>query len=164
MKVSGVILCFCGVFVFNSCASVKIKPETSAAEIVQMGQSAMDRDKYKEAILCYEILKERMSGENYLNYPADSALPEQRRNDYVCEALYEIAFLHYKQKKYKLAGEGFDDLMAMYGRREGESAAELLGRYGSGNNEKLPRKFIVLANIVLKKIAQKPGLNADRRE
>jgi len=66
-----------------SCATVNITPDMSAAELIQRGQEAMDKNRYGVAIQYYEALRER----NKTNI------------DLVITAEYHIGFIHYKQGK-----------------------------------------------------------------
>jgi outer membrane protein assembly factor BamD (BamD/ComL family) len=111
---------------FTACASrgAVIPEDLSAAELIQRAQEASDRNRYKTALQHYEALLER----NPFNI------------DMVCTAEYEIAFIHYKQKKYADARVELD---------------ALLKRYNSPDEELLPRQFKRLANIVLDRIAEK---------
>jgi outer membrane protein assembly factor BamD (BamD/ComL family) len=103
---------------------VNIPGELSPAELIQRAQEASDRNRYKIALQYYEALLDR----NRTNI------------DLVCTAEYEIAFVHYKQKKYDEA------------RRE---LTALLLRYESPDQELLPQQFKRLANIVLERIGEK---------
>jgi len=158
-----VFLCCCGLFV-ASCASVNVKPDVSAVEISRLGQNAMDLDKNKQAIQYFEILRDRMSDANYQNYEVNKDLPEGRRQNFLCEALYEIAFLHYKLKSYGQAEKDFAVLISMYSKNGSETLQDLINRYGSKPGETLPRKFLVLTNIVLEKIKQKTSLKSSAQE
>ncbi|MDR2481401.1 MAG: tetratricopeptide repeat protein [Spirochaetaceae bacterium] len=77
---------------------VSIPNDVSAAEITQMAQSAMDRDRYNQAIQYYEAIIER--------FPFD--------NDMFCGAEYGIALIHYKQRKYSAAKDEFKALLLKY--------------------------------------------------
>jgi tetratricopeptide (TPR) repeat protein len=98
--------------------------ELSAAELIQRGQEASDRNRYNQALQYYEAILER--------FPSDI--------DDICAAEYEIAFIHYKQKRYVEA------------RRELDS---LLLRYTVPDAEFLPPQFKILANIVLERLSEK---------
>ncbi|MFP3091264.1 tetratricopeptide repeat protein [Treponema sp. TIM-1] len=110
-------------FWFVSCASgpLDISEDLSPAELIQRGQEALDRNKYDYALQYYEVLLER--------YPTNMEL--------VCTAEYEIAFIHYKQKKYGQARNEFNKLLA---------------RYDTPDAELLPLQFKILSEIVLEKI------------
>jgi outer membrane protein assembly factor BamD (BamD/ComL family) len=110
----------------SACASsaVNISEDLSPAELIQRAQEASDRNRYKTALLYYEALRDR----NPSNI------------DLVCAAEYEIAFIHYKQKKYAVAKEEF---------------SALLERYNTPDEELLPQQFKRLAGIVLERIAEK---------
>jgi outer membrane protein assembly factor BamD (BamD/ComL family) len=127
-----VFVCAALMVVCAGCFSgpVTIKDDASAAEIVQMGQTAMDKNRYKQAVQYYEAIKER--------FPED--------NGAVAGADYEIAFIHYKQKKYSAAKIEFNRLLERYNTLEGES---------------LPKKYRILSGIVLKKIDEKQKIVAD---
>ena len=106
----------------NSCVSrPEIAENATVMEIVQKGQEATDRDRYRLAVYYYGTILER--------FPADISA--------VCGAEYEIAFIHYKQKKYSTAKTEFEALLA---------------RYGQEDSELLPQEYKILSNIVLKKI------------
>jgi outer membrane protein assembly factor BamD (BamD/ComL family) len=107
---------------FSSCVTtVNIDNDLSPAELIQRAQEATDKNRYSVAMLYYEALYDR-----------------NRNNiDLVITAEYEIAFIHYKQKQYKEAREGFN---------------EMLKYYNSPDEALLPQHFKVLANIVLERI------------
>ena len=105
-----------------ACASKpEIAENATVMEIVQKGQEATDRDRYRLAVYYYGAILER--------FPFDISA--------VCGAEYEIAFIHYKQKKYSTAKTEFEALLA---------------RYGQEDSELLPQEYKILSNIVLKKI------------
>ena len=92
---------------FAGCGSgpVRIPDGASAAELTQMAQTAMDRDRYNQAIQYYEAITGRFS------YDSEA----------VCSAEYGIALVHYKQKKYELAKEEFSVIIAKYAASGGGS-------------------------------------------
>jgi outer membrane protein assembly factor BamD (BamD/ComL family) len=90
-------------------------------ELVQKAQEESDRNRYDAAALYYNAILER--------FPDDSAA--------VCGAMYETAFIHYKQKKYETAVEEFNTL---------------LDRYDDADGDLLPQKYFILSNIVLENI------------
>jgi tetratricopeptide (TPR) repeat protein len=110
----------------SSCATrpVNVPPEASPEKIIQWAQEASDRNRYNTALRYYEILLER----NLTN------------TDLVCAAEYEIAFIHYKQKKYDQARAEFN---------------ALLERYDTPDAELLPQEYKILALIVLENIKAK---------
>jgi outer membrane protein assembly factor BamD (BamD/ComL family) len=103
---------------------VNIPDTITPAELVQRAQEASDRNRYKQSLGYYEAILERF--------------PEN--DEYVCAAEYEIAFIHYKQKKYDLAESEFRDLLA---------------RYDQTDAELLPPQYKILANIVTAKIDER---------
>jgi tetratricopeptide (TPR) repeat protein len=108
-----------------ACTSMLSIPENlSPAELIQKGQEASDRNKYKQSLQYYEAIIER--------YPSYI--------DEVCAAEYEIAFIHYKQKHYELAKSEFQTLLSRYDTAD----AELLPQQFKKLSE------IVLAKIVAK--------------
>ena len=109
-----------------ACATgaVHIPEELSPAEIIQRAQEALDRNRYGVALQYYEALLDRNS----------------TNIDLVCEAEYEIAFIHYKQKRYDQAKEEFN---------------ALLERYNAPGGEYLPPQFRILASKVLQTIDEK---------
>ncbi|MDR1095279.1 MAG: tetratricopeptide repeat protein [Spirochaetaceae bacterium] len=113
-------------FLAVSCYSgpVKLADGVTAAELIQQGQAAYEWNRYAQAVQYYEAVLER--------FPEDI--------DRVCESRYEIARIHYKQKKYVQA------------RAEMEA---LRDRYDTGEGETLPTKFKILSEIVLGQIADK---------
>jgi outer membrane protein assembly factor BamD (BamD/ComL family) len=106
-----------------SCSSgpVVIPGDITAEELIQRAQEASDRNRYAVSLQYYEAILER--------FPSD--LPN------VCAAEYEIAFIHYKQKKYAEAKDEFMDLLA---------------RYENPDEELLPGQFKILATKILAKI------------
>jgi outer membrane protein assembly factor BamD (BamD/ComL family) len=123
IRLTGLLLC--GVLA-SGCFSgpVTIADTVTPAELVQRGQEASDRNRYKQSLQYYEAIRER--------FPAD--------NDYVCAAEYEIAFIHYKQKKYELSESEFQARLA---------------RYDDPDAELLPPQFKILAIIVLTRINER---------
>jgi outer membrane protein assembly factor BamD (BamD/ComL family) len=116
----------------SACATVPQDiPELSAEELVQRAQEASDRNRYNLALQYYQALYDR----------------NQNNSDWVLTAEYEIAFIHYKQKKY---GEARQELNA------------LLGRYDNPDAELMPQQFKRLASIVLKSIDEKEAKQKKR--
>ena len=112
--------------ILSACATStdKISAELSPAELIQRAQEASDHNRYKSALQYYKALLER----------------NQHNADMVCTGEYEVAFIHYKQKKYEQA--------------RGELNT-LLERYNSPDAELLPQQFKRLASIVLNNIDEK---------
>ena len=106
-----------------SCAGgpVHIPDNLTPMELIQLAQEASDRNRYTVSIQYYEAILQR--------FPHDV--------DSVCAAEYEIAFIHYKQRNYDLAREGFNNL---------------LERYNFPDAALLPQQFRILSNIVLERI------------
>jgi outer membrane protein assembly factor BamD (BamD/ComL family) len=109
-----------------SCVSkpVVVPDDMPPSKIIQRAQEATDINKYKVAIQYYQILVERY-GSN---------------DEYYCIGQYEIAFIHYKQKRYTEARRGFENLLVLYDSEE--------GKY-------LPPQFKVLSEKVLAAIEKK---------
>ena len=103
-----------------SCATrqVVIPENLSPAELIQRGQEASDRYRYAIALQHYETLIER--------FPFHT--------DFVIAAEYEIAFIHFKQRRYYMARIGFTNLLA---------------RYNAPDAELLPPQFRVLSERLL---------------
>jgi outer membrane protein assembly factor BamD (BamD/ComL family) len=115
----------CMLFI-SACAAgpAVISDDLSPAELIQRAQEASDKNRYNAALAYYQALLDR----NPTNI------------DLICAAEYEIAFIHYKQKKYDLAKEEFN---------------ALLRRYDTPDEELLPPEFKKLSHIVLDGIAEK---------
>jgi len=112
--------------IFSACATTEviISEDLSPAELIQRAQEASDRNNYRVALQYYEALHDRY-----------------RHNiDLVITAEYEIAFIHYKQKRYQQSREGL---------------TALLEYYNTPDEALLPQQFKVLANIVLKNIEER---------
>jgi len=109
---------------FFSCASgpVDIPPETPPNKVIQRAQEAADVNKYKIALQCYEILLERYGSVD----------------EYLAVGEYEIAFIHYKKKRYARARQGFETLLERYA-KEGNA---------------LPSQFRVLSEKMLSRITE----------
>ncbi|MDR1105601.1 MAG: hypothetical protein LBL44_04520 [Treponema sp.] len=122
------LLPFCAflLFLIAACETgpVTIPANFSPAEIIQRAQEATDRNRYRTALQYYQALVDR-NGTNI---------------DLICAGEYEIAFIHYKQKKYAMARSEF---------------AALLERYNTPDEELLPAQYKKLANIVLAQIEEK---------
>jgi len=109
---------------FACASSAFISEDLSPAELIQRAQEASDRNRYRVALQYYQALLER-----------------NRDNiDLVITAEYEIAFIHYKQKKYQQSREEMN---------------ALLEYYNSPDEELLPPQFKRLATIVLERITEK---------
>jgi len=109
----------------SSCAITPNIPDSmSAAEIIQRGQEAMDRNNYRIASHYYQALYDR----------------NRTLIDLVITAEYHIAFIHYKQKKYELAKEELNAVLAYY---------------NNPDQELLPQHFKRLAQIVLNQIDER---------
>jgi len=111
---------------FFACATdqLNIPQNLSPSELIQRAQEASDRNRYNNALQYYQALLDR----NPSNI------------DLVCTAEYEIAFIHYKQKKYAQSREEFD---------------ALLKRYEAFDGDYLPPQFKLLAVKVLERIDEK---------
>jgi outer membrane protein assembly factor BamD (BamD/ComL family) len=125
-KVPLTVLALAALMSFYACAGgpMNISEDLSPSELIQRAQEASDRNRYKVALQYYEALLDR----NRYNI------------DLVCTAEYEIAFIYYKQKKYAMAKEGFNDL---------------LERYNTPDESNLPPQFKLLALKVLERIEDK---------
>jgi outer membrane protein assembly factor BamD (BamD/ComL family) len=124
---------FC--FMLFACASDRdvIREGLTPGELVQKAQEESDNNRYDSAIRFYQAILER--------FPDDRAA--------VCGARYEIAFIHYKQKKYGEAEQEFN---------------YLLGFYDDSDGDLLPQKYYILSNIVLenmKKVHSKAETNME---
>jgi len=110
------------VVIFFSCIStVHISDDLSPAELIQRAQEATDKNRYNNALQYYQALYDR-----------------NRNNiDLIITAEYEIAFIHYKQKKYHQARS---------------ELSSLLRYYNSPDQELLPQQFKRLAEIVIERI------------
>ena len=108
---------------FVSCASgpAVIPDDISAMELIQRGQEASDRNRFNQALEYYAAVLQR--------FPFDI--------DSICAAEYEIAFIHYKQGRYDVARNLFNNL---------------LERYNTPDAALLPQQFRVLSHIVLARI------------
>ena len=119
-----------------SCASKRplvIPEDLTPMELIQRGQEASDRNRYSSALQYYDTLIER--------FPQDI--------DFICAAEYEIAFIHYKQKKYDSARLLFNNL---------------LERYNTPDAELLPPQFKILSEKVLERITEIENSRRRRRK
>jgi outer membrane protein assembly factor BamD (BamD/ComL family) len=113
------------VFLFSACATtVNISEDMSPAELIQRAQEASDRNRYNIALQYYEALRDR----------------NNNNIDLIITAEYEIAFIHYKQKKYEQAREEFNAVIEYY---------------NTYDEAVLPQQFKRLSQIVLKSIDEK---------
>jgi outer membrane protein assembly factor BamD (BamD/ComL family) len=121
----GIFLALAAFTLLAACASgpVEIPEDTPPAQIIQRAQEASDVNKYKIALQYYEALLTRYS---------NSA-------EYLCTAEYEIAFIHYKQRKYIEARREFENLLA---------------RYNEVDAELLPPQFKILSEKVLTRMTE----------
>jgi len=125
LLVFSILMLFVVILVISSCASAPapIPEELGPAELLQKGQDFSERNQYQEAIRYYQAVLDRFSSDL----------------TYICTAEYEIAFIHYKQKKMDEAEAGF---------------RALLKRYDSPDAALLPAQFQVLSGKLLAKIEQ----------
>jgi outer membrane protein assembly factor BamD (BamD/ComL family) len=125
MQKTSVFFTLAVILLFSACATnIKISEDLTPAELIQRAQEASDRNRYNTALQYYQALHER----NRTNI------------DLIITAEYEIAFIHYKQKKYEQAREGLN---------------ALLEYYNTPDAALLPQQFKRLAEIVLESIDKK---------
>ena len=86
--------------------------------MIQRAQESSDRYRYNVALQYYEIILER--------FPFDI--------DSIIAAEYEIAFIHFKQRRYAVARTGF---------------TSLLERYNHPDAVLLPQQFRILSERIL---------------
>jgi len=120
-----ILAAFAFILLISSCASsVNITDDLTPAEIIQRAQEASDKNRYKVALQYYQALNER-----------------NRSNiDLVITSEYEIAFIHYKQKKYQQAKT---ELLSV------------LDYYNTPDEELLPQHFKRLSKIVIERIEKR---------
>ena len=113
-------------FLAISCATgpSTIPEDLTPAELIQRAQEASDRYRYSVALHHYETLIER--------FPFDI--------DSVIAAEYEIAFIHFKQRRYAMARTGFTNL---------------LERYNAPDAVLLPPQFRILSERILATIDER---------
>ncbi|MFA5853156.1 MAG: tetratricopeptide repeat protein [Spirochaetales bacterium] len=111
------------VILSTSCAT-KLPPipeDISSAEIIQKAQERSDINDWKGAQYYYKALLEK--------FPNDQAL--------VVTAMYELAFIEYKQGHYEAARAGFTAVLEKYAAPEGST---------------LPQTWKILAEKVMAKL------------
>jgi len=125
MKLKTTLIVIAAVLLVASCSSrpIAIPENLSVMELTQRAQEASDRNRYKTSLQYYETIIQR--------FPYDI--------DSICAAEYEIAFIHYKQKKYDVAKAEFN---------------RLLERYNTPDEELLPPQFKILSQKILTRIAE----------
>ena len=117
-----ILAAFAFVLLISSCASsANISEDLTPAELIQRAQEATDKNRYKLALQYYQALNER----NLSNI------------DLVITAKYEIAFIHYKQKKYQQAKNELTDVLEYY---------------NTPDEELLPQHYKKLSKIVIARI------------
>jgi len=123
MKIFNPVIFIFAALLAVSCASrpLVISEDLTVMELIQRAQEASDRNKFKISLQYYETVIQRFSNDI----------------DSICAAEYEIAFIHYKQKKYDLAKIEF---------------TALLERYNNPDGELLPPQFKILSQKVLERI------------
>jgi len=110
---------------FSACAStLNISEDLSPAELIQRAQEASDRNSYNTALQYYYALRDR----------------NKNNIDLIITAEYEIAFIHYKQKKYQQSREELNSVLEYY---------------NTPDEELLPQQFKRLSQIVLNSIDEK---------
>ena len=122
IKSPHILAAFAFAIFFSACASsINISNDLSPAELIQRAQEASDKNRYNAALQYYQALNER-----------------NRSNiDLIITSEYEIAFIHYKQKKYQQAKNELTDV---------------LGYYNTPDEELLPQHYKKLSKIVLERI------------
>ena len=117
-----ILAAFAFVLLFSACTStINISEELSPAELIQRAQEASDKNRYSAALQYYHALSER-----------------NRSNiDLVITSEYEIAFIHYKQKKYQQAKNELTDVLEYY---------------NTPDEEFLPQHYKKLSKIVIDRI------------
>jgi len=123
-KYRSVLLTLAVTLIFSACASLNISEDLSPAELIQRAQEASDRNSYNTALQYYYALRDR----------------NKNNIDLIITAEYEIAFIHYKQKKYPQAREELN---------------AVLEYFNTPDEELLPQQFKRLSQIVLKSIDEK---------
>ncbi|MDR0410686.1 MAG: hypothetical protein LBH75_01765 [Treponema sp.] len=124
MKTLFIFLFFPLFFVSCAASQVVIPPNATAEKLIQLAQEESDKDRYGNALEYYWAVLD--------TYPS--------RIDSVCAAEYEIAFIHYKQRKYTEAKNELNQLLARYDNPEAET---------------YPAQYKILAGIVIKEIEEK---------
>ena len=121
------ILVIAAAMCLSACATGKlnISYDLTPSELIQRAQEASDRNRYNYALQYYQALFDR----NPTNI------------DLLCAAEYEIAFIHYKQKKYVQARTEFNALLSRYDNAD--------------DDEFLPPQYKLLAVKVLERIDEK---------
>jgi outer membrane protein assembly factor BamD (BamD/ComL family) len=117
------------VLLFSACnTTINISEDLSPAELIQRAQEASDKNRYNAALQYYQALSER-----------------NRSNiDLVITSEYEIAFIHYKQKKYQQAKN---------------ELTEVLEYFNTPDEELLPQHYKKLSKIVIDRIDQRSKSN-----
>jgi len=119
-------LLFITIIMMFSCTSgpIVIPEDETPSKIIQSAQEATDANKYRIAIQYYQALLERF-GDN---------------SEFYCIANYEIAFIHYKQRRFSEARAGFEHLLNLYNAEGGDA---------------LPRRFKVLSEMILANLTER---------
>ena len=124
MKSTCVLVLLTAVLMLSCLTRPIVIPEgLTQAELIQRAQEASDRYRYSISLQYYETLIER--------FPFDI--------DNIIAAEYEIAFIHYKRKRYETARIGFTNL---------------LERYNTRDAELLPPQFKILSERILANIIE----------
>lgn len=125
IKIFTVIFAISTLF-FSSCASSKaISEDLTAKQLIQEGQNAFDKRKYKIAIGYYEKAIERFGSED---------------TQVLVESKYEIGHIYMRQKNYEKAKTTFEELFAIY------------SKFVSGQ---LPGAYLKLSQLEMEKIPEK---------
>ena len=95
-----IIIVLVCVILVSACASVPkdVPSDLSSSKIIQRAQEASDKNKYRLALGYYNLLLERFPNNWDLKIAAE----------------YEIAFIHYKKKRYEQAKKEFNSLLDYY--------------------------------------------------
>lgn len=109
-----------------SCNSVpEIPDDATATQLIQSGQDALEIPNYKAAETYYNAVIQR--------YGMNTAL-------YI-EATYELGHLYIKQKKYDLAYQKFDEILATFENAEIGSIPAAYKKLAQMGMEQIPEKY-----------------------
>jgi len=95
-------------FFLSSCATRVIPYGLGPEELIQRGQEASDRNRFRHALQYYQAVLERHPG----------------NSDSVVAAEYEIAFIHYRQRNMYLAREGMNAILERFDAPGGDMLPE----------------------------------------
>ncbi len=105
MAFSTLLALLVGVGVACSSVPTSIPADSTAVELIQKAQEALDKNNYRTAQFYYTATQKRFGSDPVVD----------------CTCMYELAFIAYKQGRYEAARKGLNGLLEFYAKPGNES-------------------------------------------